>query len=92
MRFVFFMALLAGAYKVGEQKARLETMDFLITIGAGYLLIENNTISIVPDMNLATQFSYFDAINLKRILKKTNPNIQIGMEGISGIINAIHKA
>lgn len=89
MRALAFLAILFAAYKVGEQKAQLEQMDFLLVIGGNYLLIDNTGISLVNDINLATQMSYWDAIQLKRILKKSSTGLDVKLEAITGVSSQI---
>jgi hypothetical protein len=87
MKTILALLALFAAYKIGEQKATLEQMDFYITIGGQYLKISDTGLSVVPDMNLATSLSYFDAISLKRILKKTK-NLDVQLEAVSNTILA----
>lgn len=90
MKFAFLGLIIFAAYKVGEQKSRVETLDFLILVGNGYLKIDANGVSITSDQNEATQFNYWDSVNMKRILKRSNPGLNVSLEGISGVINAAY--
>lgn len=89
MKALAALLVLFAAYKVGEQKAQLEQMDFLLVIGGNYLLIDNTGISLVNDINLATQMSYWDAIQLKRILKKSSTGLDVKLEAITGVSSQI---
>lgn len=92
MRFVFFIGLLFAAYKVGEQKTRLDGLDFLLVMDNRYVSISaENGFQLVGDANLATKFTYWDAIAFRRIIRKTIPGLAINLEGISGVINANYQ-
>lgn len=88
MKAIAALVILFAAFKIGEQKAQLEQLDFLIVIGGNYLVIDQSGISLVSDMNLATQLSYWDAIAMKRILKKSSTGLDVRLEAISGFITA----
>ena len=86
-----------AAYKWGENKSRLEQLDFFITKvsgqGTNILLVEYATIDtsgnliFSQDMNLATVLNYWDAINIKSMLKKFAPTANVQLESVSALLN-----
>lgn len=85
--------LVFGAYKFGETKAKMDEMDFFLTstdnIGTTYLSIDiSGSILFTPDMNIATQLSYWDASKLKHIIRKFSPGTNLKLETVSAILTA----
>lgn len=89
MKGIAALVVLFIAFKIGEQKAQLEQMDFLLVAGGNYLLIDANGISVTNDIALATQMSYWDAIQLKRILKRSCTGLDVKLEAITGVSSQI---
>jgi hypothetical protein len=95
-RIVFSAIALYGAFKIGENKARLEQLDFYLTKiegqSSGLHLIEYAYIDqsaglvFTQDMNQATVLNYWDAMSLKSLMKKFAPAAQIQLETVSSLI------
>jgi len=92
-RIIAFAGLLYATYRLGEQKGKLNDMDFFVTNtsnnSVSYVHITSlGTVEFTPDMNLGTAFNFWDASKLKNIIKKFSPESNLKLETVSNIITA----
>ena len=85
------------AYKVGEMRSQMAAQDYYITrvISPGqgmtvteYVTITENQITFTQDENLATPMFFWDALNLKTLIRKFNPGANLKLETANQLILA----
>lgn len=85
-RFLVFGAGVIVAYKVGEKKAQLSSINFLIARNfdtAGILQTEfiyitpAGQIDYTQDESQATAFNFYEAQELKRLIKRFTPGANL---------------
>ena len=93
LRIIALAGLLFATYRLGEQKGKLNDMDFFVTNNTDNIITYLNitslgTMEFTNDMNLGTAFNFWDANKLKNIIKKFSPESNLKLETVSNIITA----
>lgn len=92
-RIIALAGLMYVTYRLGEQKGRLNDMDFFVTNSIDnytyYLIIKSSgQIDFIEDMNQATAFNFWDASKLKNIIRKFSPETKLKLETVSNVLTA----
>lgn len=85
------------SYKLGEKKAQMSAQDYFITRriepspGVSineYVQFSPTGVQFTQDESQATPFYFFDALNLKNLIRKFNPGDSLRLETVNNSIAA----